>query len=420
MRWHTQGESANRHIRTALALRQGECQHGPVEISDVAALRSAAGRVLLDSIGRYDSAATMRIAETLAAAGNPAELVAAALTQARLRERARGRFGADADRMLFTPDGLEQATRATVAAHRAARLTGAGHRRVADLCCGIGGDTIALARAGCFVEAFELDPVTAAVAAANADELGLTGRARVTCADATAVDRTGFDAVFLDPSRRAGGRRIFDPGAYLPPWPFVAETLAGAACVKVAPGIPHGLVPAGVEAEWVSDHGEVKEAALWSGAFRTTSRRATLLPSGATLTDGAPGRPPVRAPGRWLYEPDGAVIRAHLVAEVAEAMGGALLDPRIAYLTTEAPVPTPFATAYEVTDVLPFALKPLRALLKAQDVGIVTVKKRGSPIEPETLRRQLRLSGSAHAVVIVTRVAGKPTVVLCRPPQPAA
>jgi hypothetical protein len=387
-----------------------------VEASEVAALRSAAGRAVLDRIGRYDGAAAIRTAARLRSAGYPAELVAAALTQARLRDRARAKFGPEADRMLFTPDGLEQATRASVAAHRAARLVAAGRHRVADLCSGIGGDTLALARAGCAVEAVELDPLTAAVAAANVEELGLADRARVTCADATAVQRTGFDAVFLDPSRRAGGRRIFDPGAYLPPWPFVSATLEGVACVKVAPGIPHERIPAGAEAEWVSDRGEVKEAALWSGALRTADRRATLLPGNATLTGSGLGRPPVHAPGRWLYEPDGAVVRAHLVAEVAAVVDGALLDPRIAYLTGGSRVDTPFATAYEITEVLPFSLKRLRALLRSRDVGIVTVKKRGSPIEPETLRRQLRLSGSAHAVVILTRVAGAPTVLVCRPP----
>lgn len=382
----------------------------------VAALRSPSGRALLDDIGRYDEAAAIRTAARLRAAGHPAELVAAALTQARLRERARPKFGADAARMLFTPDGLEQATRATVAAHRAARLAAAGPRRVADLCCGIGGDALALARAGCTVDAVELDPVTAAVAAANLEELGPTGAGQVRCADATAVDRTAFDAVFLDPSRRGAGRRVFDPDAYLPPWSFVAATLVGTACVKVAPGIGHDRIPAGVEAEWVSDHGEVKEAALWSPALRTADRRATLLPGGASLVGSGLDRAAVGPVGQWLYEPDGAVIRAHLVAEVATEVGGTLMDPRIAYLTGPDRVDTPFATAYEITDVLAFSLKRLRALLRAQDVGIVTVKKRGSAVEPATLRRQLRLSGTRHAVLVLTRVAGAPTVLVCRPP----
>jgi len=388
-----------------------------VDLGDVAALRSATGRAVLAGIGRYDPAAAITTANRLRAAGHPAGLVALALTQARLRQRAAAKFGPAADQMLFTPAGMEQATRAGVAWHRATRFT--GRHRVADLCCGIGGDLLALAQGADIegVDGFESDPVTAAVATANVEEFGLTARARVSCTDVTAVDLDSFDAIFLDPSRRSGGRRVFNPDAYRPPWSFVEAVLRRDACVKVAPGIPHDRIPAGVEAEWVSDGGAVKEAALWSGALRTTSRRATLLPAGATLVGSAVGAPPVRPPQRWLYEPDGAVIRAHLVVEVAALIDGALLDPQIAYLTAPAEVPTPFATAYEVIDVLPFSLKGLRRLLRERDVGIVTVKKRGSPIEPETLRRQLRLSGSLHMVIVVTRIADAPTVLLCRPPR---
>lgn len=382
----------------------------------MATLRSPSGRAVLAEIGRYDADEVIHIASALRSAGHPPALVAAALTQARLRQRAAAKFSADADRMLFTPEGLEQATRASVATHRAARFAGAGIRSVADLCCGIGGDLVALARAGCDVNGIELDPVTAAVAGANAEELELAERTHVTAADATATHTGSYDAVFLDPSRRSGGRRIFNPDAYSPPWSFITSVLSGDACVKVAPGIPHERIPAGVEAEWISDAGEVKEAALWGGRLRTAWRRATLLPSGATLVGAGLGAPAVGPPRRWLYEPDGAVIRAHLVAEVTAEVDGALLDPTIAYITADAQVATPFATAYEVSDVLRFSVRRLRALLRERDVGIVTVKKRGSPIDPETLREQLQLSGSAHAVVVVTRVAGVPTVLVCRPP----
>jgi hypothetical protein len=194
-----------------------------------------------------------------------------------------------------------------------------------------------------------------------------------------------------------------------------AVPLTGA---KVAPGIPHELVPAGAEAEWVSVAGEVKEAALWFGPLATATRRATLLgPAGpATLVDSGLGAPPVGPPGEWLYEPDGAVIRAGLVAEVVAAVPGArLLDPTIAYLTADACLTSPFVRGYRVTDVLPFSLKRLRELLRGRGVGQVTVKKRGSAVDPDLLRRELRLSGDGHAIVVLTRVAGAPTALLCAP-----
>jgi SAM-dependent methyltransferase len=383
-----------------------------VDLDAFRALRTPHGaRVLAEVGGRDTGEASLLATVSALRRTHPADLVAAAVTQARLRDRGRAKFGADADRMYFTPDGLEQATRASVAAHRAARFAGTG--RVLDLCCGVGGDLAALSRAGLAVHGVDRDPLTVEVARANAEVLGLAG-VTVEVGEAEATDLAGWPAAFCDPGRRQrGGKRIFDPSAYSPPFRFLG-TLAAAVprtAAKVAPGIPHDLVPAGAEAEFVSDGGEVKEAALWWGPLATARRRATLLPGGHTLVDtGAVAEAgPV---GGYLYEPDGAVIRSGLVAEAAELIGARLVDPTIAYLTADAPAQTPFATGYAVLDVLPFSLKRLRELLQARGVGAVTVKKRGSPIDPALLRRELRLSGSAHATVVLTRVAGAPTTLL--------
>lgn len=358
----------------------------------------------------------------------PAELVAAALTQARLRARAADKFEpADAARMFFTVDGYEQATRVAVARHRAARvasLLGAG-AAVADLCCGVGGDLVELARAGLAVTGVEADPLTAAVAAANVAALGLGGSAQVAVGDATNIDRTAFAAVACDPARRGSRGRVFDPGAYRPPWSFVLELLTATACVKVAPGIPHDLLPGDVEAEWVSERGEVKEAALWSGGLArvgadgvSVRRRATLLPSGATLTDRDDPGPVVRPLGGFLYEPDGAVIRAGLVTAAAARVGGGLLDPSIAYVTADDAVGTPFARGYRVVDTLPYDVKALRRYVRARGIGSLTVKKRGVGVEPEKLRSAVRPQGDAVATFVVTRVAGKATVIVADPLPP--
>ena len=407
------------------------------------ALRSPAGERLLAEVaarGTGDAELLATVA-ALRLRYDP-ELVAAAVTQVRLRVRARAKFGPDADRMFFTADGLEQATRAVVAARHADRFAAAGADRVLDLCCGIGGDLVAFARAGLAVIGVDRDPATVEAARANLAALGLPGTVRVgEAADAAAElaaappgaappgAGSGVAAAWVDPSRRAGGRRVFDPRAYSPPLSFVAELAAAVPLTgaKVAPGIPHEAVPAGAEAEWVSVGGEVKEAALWFGPLATATRRATVLPAGAgpaaTLVPGGDGPPPVGPPGEWLYEPDGAVIRAGLVGEVVAALpGGRLLDPTIAYVAADRPAPTPYARGWRVTDVLPFSVARLRALLRARGTGGVTVKKRGSAVDPELLRRQLRLTGDGPAaVVVLTRVAGARTVLVCEPAvSPAA
>src|SRR5581483_3061979 len=167
--------------------------------------------------------------------------------------------------------------------------------------------------------------------------------------------------------------------------------------LKVAPGLPHEAVPPDAEAEWVSADGDVKEAVLWFGTGHAEPHRATLLRASGerhTLTGGTLPDPPAGPVRRYLYEPDGAVIRAHLVAEVARALGGAtLIDPTIAYLTSDTLTATPYATAYVIEEALPFNLKRLRALLRERKAGTVVIKKRGSALDPDELRRRLRPEG---------------------------
>ncbi|MGX1908519.1 THUMP-like domain-containing protein [Streptomyces phaeochromogenes] len=387
-------------------------------LTSFASLLTDQGRALLDEVRDTEPAQELAVATRLRRE-HPAELVSAALGQARLRQRAVVKFGAaDAGRMYFTPNGVEQSTRASVAAYRARRFQELGVRSVADLCCGIGGDAIALARAGIRVLAVDRDPLTAAVARANADALGLGELIEVREADVTEVATAAYDAVFVDPARRGGRGRVFDPEAYSPPLSWAVRTALEAplAALKIAPGIPHETVPAEAGAEWISDSGDVKEAVLWFGTGEAGSVRATLLPGPRTLVGRGLPDPQVRPPGRYLYEPDGAVIRSHLVAEVAEELdGGGLVDETIAYVTADSLDPTPYATAYEITDQLPFSVKKLKALLRERGVGVLTVKKRGSAVEPEELRRKVKPQGPNSATVFLTRVKGAPTMLLGHP-----
>lgn len=386
-------------------------------------------RLLAEASAAYDAhdgdvvraGAAVRRVET-----DPAR-AAAALTQAQLRVRAVAKLGDDAGRMYFTPDALEQATRARVAAHRAARLAAARPPSVVDLGCGLGSDLVAFARAGITAAGVDLDPVRVAVARANLDALGLPGAVQV--ADATTVDLDAFGAAYVDPARRSGRGRVLDADGWTPPWPFVVDLLGRHGLAKVAPGIPHDLLPAGVEAEWVSEGGDVTEASLWAPRFASATRRATVIPgpgrgtgtdSGlASLTeddDPYDGQPrPVGPVGGYLYEPDGAVIRAGLVTAVAAGVGGHLVDEHIAYVTADAAFRTPFARSYRVVEELPYREKQLKAALRERGVGRLTIKKRGVAVVPEELRRRLALKGEEEATVVLTRVAGAGTALLVEP-----
>ncbi|MFC5152870.1 THUMP-like domain-containing protein [Streptomyces amakusaensis] len=402
-------------------------------MNDLSPLLTDEGQSLLAALRDFNPAQELAIATRLRR-DHPAELVSAAIGQARLRQRAVAKFGAeDAYRMYFTPNGVEQATRKSVAEYRAARFAALGVGSVADLCSGIGGDAIALARAGIRVLAVDRDPLTASAVRANAAALGLAELIEVREADVTEIDTSGYDAVFVDPARRGGRGRVFDPEAYSPPlsWAIEAARARPHAALKIAPGVPHELVPEDFDAEWISDEGDVKEAVLWRGARPDAGSTgpgntgstgpgiaATLLPGPRTLTGRGLPDPRVRPVGRYLYEPDGAVIRAHLVAEAAEALNGGLIDETIAYITSDEPHPgTPFATGYEITDVLPFHLKRLKALLRERGVGSLTVKKRGSAVEPEELRRKVKPQGPHSATVFLTRVAGAPAMLIGHPAE---
>ena len=411
------------------------------DLETIRRLAEPAGRALVAELGPYRAGEALAVLESLRSRGVDPDLAAAALTQARLRDAARPRLGAPADEMLFTADGAEQATRTVVADLHAGRFAAAGVRRVADLGCGIGADSLALVRAGVDVLSVERDPITAAVARAN---LPPAPAAQVRCADVLHTDLSDVDALFADPARRAGGRRIQDPERWSPPLSAVIGLRDGRPMgVKVAPGMNHRDL-GHAHARWVSVDGDLVEAGLWYGAAAPEGpgRGATVVRDGVARhlleRPDAPGADradaPVRAAGvaplgEYLIEPDAAVLRAGLVARLGELTGAGIVSADIAYLTTDLPPerwpghddPAALGTAYRILDVLPFQLKRRRAYRRERDVGALTIKKRGTAVEPEQLRARLGLRGSDPATIVLTRVAGAQSVLLVEPlPSPGA
>jgi SAM-dependent methyltransferase len=374
-------------------------------------LLSPAGRVLLDEVmaAPVEPAAEFGAAERLRTRW-PAELVAAAFAQRELRLAARAKF-ALAERMLFTRPGLEQASGETAARHRAGRYQGVA--TLADLCCGIGGDLVALAPRRA-VLAVDVDPVHLRMAAENAAVHGAEEGVETVLADARAAPLDRVEAVFIDPARRAGGRR-FGPGTSEPPlaWCLGLADRVAAVGVKATPGLLLDLVPAGWEVELIADGRDLKEAALWSPALATAARRATVLPGGETLTP-VPGAPVACAlPGGYLLDPNPAVTRAGAVETLARALGAWKLDERIAFLSADQPPRTPFGRPLRVEASMPYGLKRLRTSLRALGVGAVDIRRRGLAGDVDDLRRRLRLDGEHRATVVLTRVLDQPWTLVC-------
>lgn len=364
----------------------------------------------------------------------PANLVAAATVQHELRLAARAKFSR-AMAMLFTRDGYEQSSSEPIARHRATRFAGA--RRVADLCCGIGGDLIALAAGapGAEVLAVDRDEVHARLAAHNAGVYHAPAQVRACVADVRGLPLTGIDAVFIDPARRAGTRR-FPAGVSQPPlgWCLSLTERIPAVCVKAAPGLPAELVPAGWEAEFIADGRDLKEAVLWSPAVSTAHRRATILPAGDTLT-AVPGEAvPIAEPGDYLLDPNPAITRAGLVEDLARTIGAWKIAPRIAFLSARYEVRTPFARTLRVVDSAPWNEKRFARRLRDLGVGAADLRRRGLAGDVDQIHRRLKLPGMGggagrgaapgpaagtapyRATVVLTRVADKPWGLICADP----
>jgi hypothetical protein len=371
---------------------------------------SPAGQQLLELLASEDIRATNELALlTRLRAQYPPDLVAAALTQTRLRRKARAKFER-ADLMYFTEEGLEQASSERMARNHARRFE--PFRSCADLCTGIGGDLFALA-ADRAVLAVDRDPTHLRLAQLNSAANHARGPIRAVCADVRDVHLGDCEAVFIDPARRAAGRRLGASESEPPlDWCFaLADRLPVG--IKAGPALPLTIVPRGWEVEFVSEKRELKEAMLWSTALHSTPRRATLLPSGATLSAKREVRLPVRAPGAFLLDPDPAVTRAGLVEELGDQLGAWKIDEQVAFLSSDAPPATPFGRTLQVRSSLPWNLKMLRATLRQLGIGTVDIRKRGSAVDVEEVQHKLKLGGSGSATVVLTRVADRPWMFVC-------
>jgi hypothetical protein len=374
-------------------------------LDDVAYLASEAGAetiALVDGLPLTDSTYLADVGTARSLVG---ERSGAVLETVLLRRRAVSKVD-NPSRWLFTDQALQQATPIAVARHRAARFAG---RDVHDVTCSIGVDLAALAVVARRSVGSDVDPVRLAMARHN------TGLPVVRADALRPVSRD--TAVFADPGRRdAAGRRRWLPSDFQPPLDALAAAYRGRdLAVKCAPGIRFEDVEWAGEVELVSLDGQVREACLWTGSLATVRRRASVLRTGGpewTITDAEPDDCPVRPPGEWIIDPDGAVVRAGLVRHYAAAHGLGQLDERIAYLTGDSPPPG--IRAFRILEHGHYTEKSLRAVLRGRGVGRVEILVRGLDIDPNKLRPRLKLSGAEEASVVLTRIGRIPVMFVCR------
>ena len=394
--------------------------------SEFAKLFTPEALALLNAIGDLDAKAdVLKLVSALRAEGYDPGLVAAVLSQAKLRRRARKKFGDFTDGMLFTEDGLEQASRLQAAALHAGRFRGAGITQVADLGCGLGAESMAMGAIGLNVRAFEIDEVTAALAVFN---LGAFDNVEVEQADITTLDLSQFEALFFDPARREldgkGERatRKFDPAQFSPNFNWVLEQARTKPTgIKLGPGHPHEAIAQDAEAQWLSIDGDLVELALWFGEVKRlkVARAATVVNSTGRheiVSETFESEPADVSPlKQFIYEPDNAVVRSHLIADLAREVGASLISREIAYLSSDKEIDSPMMRGFRVIDEMAFDRKKLKAYLRERNIGTLEIKKRGVDVVPEQLRKELSLKGEIAATLILTRVGDDHRALIAQP-----
>ena len=394
--------------------------------SEFAKLFTPEALALLNAIGDLDAKAdVLKLVSALRAEGYDPGLVAAVLSQAKLRRRARKKFGDFTDGMLFTEDGLEQASRLQAAALHAGRFRGAGITQVADLGCGLGAESMAMGAIDLNVRAFEIDEVTAALAVFN---LGAFDNVEVEQADITTLDLSQFEALFFDPARREldgkGERatRKFDPAQFSPNYNWVLEQARTKPTgIKLGPGHPHEAIAEDAEAQWLSIDGDLVELALWFGEVKRpkVARAATVVNSTGRheiVSETFESEPADVLPlQQFIYEPDNAVVRSHLIADLAREVGASLVSREIAYLSSDREIDSPMMRGFKVIDEMSFDRKKLKAYLRERNIGTLEIKKRGVDVVPEQLRKEMSLKGEIAATLILTRVGDDHRALIAQP-----
>ena len=384
-----------------------------------------AGRVLAAEANSTDALALIsRLRKTLSAARSA--LVA---EQIDLRRRAAKKFARAAE-MFFTKRGLEQATDDVTARYKAARFP--ADASIADLCCGIGGDLLALGNRGAAI-GYDLDEPTAILAAANCRSLSAAEperlRAAVVCAKADVAQVADVAAWHVDPDRRPSGRRTTHIELHEPSIETLDSLLAASehAAIKLAPGSdPWPAWEVRAEWEWISLGGECRQLVAWFGDLTREhgKRRATTLSRDGTprslcgTSDEAlpyDAQLPVAELGRYLHEPDAAILAAKLVSVAGREHGLSSIFTGSAYLTSDAPIVDDAAwTSFEISEAIPYDVRKLRAWLAARNIGRLEIKKRGVDLDIERLRGELKLRGDETGCLILIRRGDRVTAVVAR------
>lgn len=331
--------------------------------------------------------------------------------------------------MKFSMDSLAQASSKEVSEYRTWKMREKLGiiKKSLDIGAGIGGDTIAMAMRWKVISV-EKDSNTIDMLKHNISVYNLQQRVDFVCGDIlklledkSFIDMIGnVDCIFFDPSRRLGSHRTVKVEEYEPPLSLVEklQEICPNICVKISPGVEFSYLKYDCDIEVLSLKGEVKEVILWFGKFKNHKDKksilATKLPEKITITQIQP-KPFIELdlPKKYIYEPDPAFIKAHLIEEIAQQYTLKKLNPNIAYLTSDRNIVTPVLKKYQVITYLDVNYENISKKLSEINIGKIDYKSRGIDIDLKNIHKQIKGKGKNKGLIIFTKVRAKNTAIIC-------
>ena len=337
----------------------------------------------------------------------PAELSRAVIELKELRKRAREKFSR-ADEMIFDRQGYEQASGEDVAEYKAKRFRKLiGRKVIADLCCGIGGDTIVLAADGQVV-ACDISIERIRMTEINLKVYHCLDNCKLLCGDVTKLDFENAVAFHIDPDRRSTKKRIVSIEQMQPGVDFIDRLIKQIpdGAIKLSPACDYEHLPWAGEIELISSRNQCRQIVLWTGRLASVGKRATSITSGQSIDDAMPARYNVSGISNYLYDPDPACSRLKLLGQLAGIGGLDFLAPGQIVLTCDEPKDVPLAKVYKVIETMPYREDKLIKYFKSNPAR-VTVKPRGVDVNVDKLSRRLSSQSGQERFLFLLRIDKK-------------
>ncbi|MHA2283155.1 MAG: hypothetical protein ACXAC5_20125 [Promethearchaeota archaeon] len=334
-----------------------------------------------------------------------------------------------AHQMKFSRDGLAQASSKHVAEYRTWKMRQklGEIQKSLDLGSGIGGDTIAMALRWKVISV-EINPVTMEMLRHNVQVYNVGKNVDFILGDILKLlDNIEFqkklediDCIFFDPSRRVEGKRTVKIEEYEPPLTLIEnlKPFSQNICIKIAPGVDLSRIKYDCDIEVISYKGEVKEVVLWFGKFKTSSNKelilATKLPEKITwIQKSKRYNVPVSKPKDFIYEPDPAFIKAHLISDIAEKFNLSQLHEKVAYLTSDTLIDIPILKCYHVLSYETLDYPSINKKLTTLKIGNVDLKARGISVDLKSIQKSIHGIGRKKGLLILTKILNKPSAIIC-------